>query len=138
MPARRLAHDDEVVGAELILVENAVGDIGRGLQLQHHGAALGAAKLELVVTGGVTPGLAALGFLRPAFNVDAFLLQDVEGALEARDARQFEACFQHVLARQPDLQPAGLQAGVDGAHVENDQVAIVLHAEARGEADGDE
>ena len=44
--------------------------------------------------------------------------------------RQFESGIHHALPRQAHLQSAGMQAGIDRADVEHDEIAIVLHREA--------
>jgi hypothetical protein len=54
-PARWLSHDDQVVGAKLVLVEDAGCRVWRGLQLEHHGAALFGVELHLVVAQRVAP-----------------------------------------------------------------------------------
>src|SRR6476661_5614762 len=68
-PARRLAKDHEIVGAELILIEDAVGDIGCGLELEDHRPSFWTVVLDLGVAGGVVPGFLMARLLRPAFGI---------------------------------------------------------------------
>ena len=54
------------------------------------------------------------------------------------DAGKLEARIHHVLPRQAHLQSTRVQALVDGADIEHDQVAAVIDREARGKTHGDE
>src|SRR5262245_56880365 len=135
-PPRRLAENHQIVGTELILIENAIGSVGRRLELEHDAPALGTLVFHLGVAGGIAPGILVAGFLGPAFDIDAFLLEDGERALQVAHARQLEARIHHVLARYAQLQAARPQRLVDGAHIKHDDVAFVIDRKPRGELDG--
>ena len=82
-------------------------------------------ELDLVVAGRVSPGILVSRLSGPGTGVDAFLAQHLHGALEKTQARELEACIQHVLTRQFQLQTTGPQTLVDRPDVNDDNVAFV-------------
>ena len=105
VPMRRRAHDDEVVGAEFVLIENAAGGVGRGFQFQDDRSAVFMAVLDLVVPERVTPGLSE-------WLIDAVQCADISSSpvsisrpcFRYRMPGKLQPPIEHVLPGDPDLQ----------------------------------
>ncbi len=105
-PARRLAHDHQIVRSKFVLIQNAGGRVRCGFQFQDHGAAVLGDKLDLVVTQRITPGVLVAGTQFPVFRRQAFFAQDIQRHPQSVDAGQFKARFKHVLTCDANLQAA--------------------------------